>query len=257
MILVGCRVTHAPRHIRRLCAFYVGTWPRVTQGLEEAASVADVADYKWRRGELLERVGEWEENTWQAVGGEKTPKPSLFLSGFSSQRASFPLDPSTLDPLLSLTVIFSLTVTISLTAEKLGRPSTALELCLYFPTKDQYSVTFLDLRVEKIVMAIQCRRIELTQSQPDTPIDETELYLSVFERDNKGRTYGLGWTLSGSWRIHATTGGAGGGDGARSSRLISTPNVVELLWRDFQAMQTHILRVMQDHTLTQDQLREV
>ncbi|KAK9151459.1 hypothetical protein Syun_009768 [Stephania yunnanensis] len=48
------------------------------------------------------------------------------------------------------------------------------------------------------------------------------------------------------------TGGAG------CSRPISTPNEpVELLQRDFQAMQTHILQVMQDHTLTQDHLRKV
>ncbi|KAK9147649.1 hypothetical protein Scep_006406 [Stephania cephalantha] len=94
-------------------------------------------------------------------------------------------------------------------AEKLGRPSTALELCLYFHTKDHEDVTFLDSRVEKIVTAIQPRRIELTQSQPDTPIDETELYLSVVERDDKGRTYGLG-----SRRRHATFGGARGGVGS-------------------------------------------
>ncbi|KAK9157336.1 hypothetical protein Scep_003910 [Stephania cephalantha] len=69
---------------------------------------------------------------------------------------------------------------------------------------------------------------------------------------------GLGWTLSESQRRHATPRGAGGGDGARSSQPISSPNEpVELLRRDFQTMQTHILRVMQDHTLTQDQLREV
>ncbi|KAK9128374.1 hypothetical protein Syun_017171 [Stephania yunnanensis] len=48
---------------------------------------------------------------------------------------------------------------------------------------------------------------------------------------------------------HTTAGGAG------DSQAISTPNdPVEVLQRDFQAMQTHILRVMQDHTLTQDQL---
>ncbi|KAK9132760.1 hypothetical protein Scep_012288 [Stephania cephalantha] len=88
--------------------------------------------------------------------------------------------------------------------------------------------------------------------------DLARLYLSVVEHDDKGRTYGLGWTPSGSRRRHATAGGAGGGDGAGSSRPISTPNEpVELLRRDFQAMQTHILRVMQDHTLTQDQLQEV
>ncbi|KAK9167165.1 hypothetical protein Scep_002356 [Stephania cephalantha] len=56
----------------------------------------------------------------------------------------------------------------------------------------------------------------------------------------------------------ASLSGTGGGDRAGSSRPISSPyELVELLQRDFQAMQTHILRVMQDHTLTQDQLREV
>ncbi|KAK9125554.1 hypothetical protein Scep_014400 [Stephania cephalantha] len=101
-------------------------------------------------------------------------------------------------------------------------------------------------------------QIELTQSQPDTPIDETELNLSIVEHDDKGRTYGLGWTPSGSRHKYATVGGAGGGDGTGSSRPISTPNEpIDLLRRDFLAMQTHILRVMQDHTLTQDQLREV
>ncbi|KAK9132943.1 hypothetical protein Scep_012471 [Stephania cephalantha] len=52
-------------------------------------------------------------------------------------------------------------------------------------------------------------RNELTQSQFDTLIDEIELYLSVMERDDKGHTYGLGWTQSGLWRRHA---------GARFSR---------------------------------------
>ncbi|KAK9132801.1 hypothetical protein Scep_012329 [Stephania cephalantha] len=89
-------------------------------------------------------------------------------------------------------------------------------------------------------------------------IDETELYLSVVELDDKGRTYGLGYLPSGSRRRHATAEGAGGGDGAGSSRPISTSNEpVKLMWRDFQEMPTHILRVMQDHTLTQHLLREV
>ncbi|KAK9082835.1 hypothetical protein Scep_029306 [Stephania cephalantha] len=131
--------------------------------------------------------------------------------------------------------------------------STALELCLYFYMKDHDGVTFLDSRVENIVADW------LTRSQSDTPIDEIDLYLSVVERDDKGRTYGLGWTPSWSRRKHATAGGAeggaGGGDGTGSSRPIYSPNEpVELLRRDFQTMQTHILRVMQDHTLTQDQL---
>ncbi|KAK9140582.1 hypothetical protein Scep_010263 [Stephania cephalantha] len=64
--------------------------------------------------------------------------------------------------------------------------------------------------------------------------------------------------MIGSRRRHTTAGGARGGDGAGSSRHISTPNEpVELLRRDFQATQTHIHRVMRDHTITQDQLREV
>ncbi|KAK9128300.1 hypothetical protein Syun_017097 [Stephania yunnanensis] len=59
-------------------------------------------------------------------------------------------------------------------------------------------------------------------------------------------------------RKHATAGGAGGGDGARSSGSISSLNEpIKLLRRDFQEMQTQILRIMQDHTLTQDQLQEV
>ncbi|KAK9087374.1 hypothetical protein Syun_029768 [Stephania yunnanensis] len=115
-------------------------------------------------------------------------------------------------------------------AKKLGRPSIAFELCLYFYTKDHDGVTFLDSRVEKIVTAIQHRRIELTQSQPFTSIDETEPYLPVVERNDKGQTYGLQSTPSGSRRRHATAGGAGGGGGAGSSRLISSPNEpIELL----------------------------
>ncbi|KAK9101591.1 hypothetical protein Scep_025021 [Stephania cephalantha] len=142
-------------------------------------------------------------------------------------------------------------------AEKLGRPSTALKLYLYFHTKDHDGVTFLDSRVEKIVTLIHRRRIELTQSQPDTPIDETDLYLSVVERDDKGRTYGLGWTPSGS----------------RADMLqleeLEVEMELDLLGLFLLLMSlsnfcegtsircTHIIRIMQDHTLTQDQLREV
>ncbi|KAK9157335.1 hypothetical protein Scep_003909 [Stephania cephalantha] len=140
-------------------------------------------------------------------------------------------------------------------SEKLGRPPTALEVCLYFDTKDHDDITFLDERVEMIVMTIRNRPIELSQSQVDTPIDETELYLSVVERDDKGQTYGLGWTPSGSWLRHV---GARAGDGAGSSRPISAPNEpIELLRRDFKEMQTNLLQVMQDNTLIRDELREV
>ncbi|KAK9125837.1 hypothetical protein Scep_014683 [Stephania cephalantha] len=91
--------------------------------------------------------------------------------------------------------------------------------------------------------------IELTQSQLDTSIDETELYLSFMERDDKGRTYGLRWTPSGFRRRH---------DGAGSSCLISANDEpIELLRRDIKEMQTYLLRVIQDKTLERDQLRDM
>ncbi|KAK9149138.1 hypothetical protein Scep_007895 [Stephania cephalantha] len=81
---------------------------------------------------------------------------------------------------------------------------------------------------------IRNRRIELTQSQPDTPIDENELYLSIMERDDKGR-YGLWRTPSGLRHRHA---------GTRSSRPISAHDEpIELLRKDIKEMQTNLLRV--------------
>ncbi|KAK9158092.1 hypothetical protein Scep_004666 [Stephania cephalantha] len=174
---------------------------------------------------------------------------------------------SPLDPLLSLTVILSLTVTISLImtlsspfppppprqahrSAPLNRPPPLLpssSASAAPPIRASESATppirlrlCHRLRLDShLLLDLGFMRIELTQSQPDTPIDETELYLSIVERDDKERTYGLGWTPSGSRRRHATAGGAGGGDGAGSSRPISSPNEpVELLRRDFQAMQT-------------------
>ncbi|KAK9098105.1 hypothetical protein Syun_025150 [Stephania yunnanensis] len=38
-------------------------------------------------------------------------------------------------------------------AEKLGRPSTASELCIYFHTKDRDGVTFIVSRIKKIVIS--------------------------------------------------------------------------------------------------------
>ncbi|KAK9147860.1 hypothetical protein Scep_006617 [Stephania cephalantha] len=116
-----------------------------------------------------------------------------------------------------------------------------------------------------IVTANRNRCIELTQLQPDTPIDETELYLSVVERDDKGHTYGLGWTPLRSRRRHVGAGagagagvGDGDGDGGGSSRPVSAHDEpIELLRRDIKEMQTNLLRVMQDNTLNPDELREV
>ncbi|KAK9148076.1 hypothetical protein Scep_006833 [Stephania cephalantha] len=99
--------------------------------------------------------------------------------------------------------------------------------------------------------AIRNRRIELTQSQHDTPIDETELYLSVVECDDKGRIYGLGWIPSGSRRRHT-------GAGAGSSRPIyAHGEPIEQLRKDIKEMQTNILWVMQDNTLNREELRVV
>ncbi|KAK9100795.1 hypothetical protein Scep_024225 [Stephania cephalantha] len=117
-------------------------------------------------------------------------------------------------------------------------------------TRDHDDVTFLNQRVERIFMAIRDRRIELTQSQTDTPIDETELYLFVVEREDKGRTYGLGWTPSGSRRRHA-------GAGAGSSRPMSTNDEpIEQLKGDIKEMQRSLLRVIYDKTLNREQSQE-
>ncbi|KAK9140471.1 hypothetical protein Scep_010152 [Stephania cephalantha] len=122
--------------------------------------------------------------------------------------------------------------------EKLHRPPTALELCLYFHTKDHVGATFLNQRVDRIV---------LTQLHgPDMPIDETELYLSVMERDDKGQTYGLGWTPSQSRRRHAGVG---------SSRPMSANDEpIEQLRGDIKEMQRSLLRVINDKIFDRDLL---
>ncbi|KAK9140244.1 hypothetical protein Scep_009925 [Stephania cephalantha] len=62
--------------------------------------------------------------------------------------------------------------------------------------------------------------------------------------DDKGRTYGLGWTPSGSRRRHA---------GAGSSRPIpANDGLIELLKRDIKEMQTNLLWVIEDKTLDCD-----
>ncbi|KAK9142269.1 hypothetical protein Syun_011669 [Stephania yunnanensis] len=74
------------------------------------------------------------------------------------------------------------------------------------------------------------------QSHPDMPIDENELYLSNTEHDDKGRTYELWWTPSGSRRRHARTS---------SSQAISAHDEpIKLLRKDIiKEMQTNLLRV--------------
>ncbi|KAK9118415.1 hypothetical protein Scep_016508 [Stephania cephalantha] len=65
---------------------------------------------------------------------------------------------------------------------------------------------------------------------------------------------GLGWTPSRSRRRHS---GARAGDVAGSYQPISAPNEpIELLRKNFKQMQINILRVMQDNTLTRDELQE-
>ncbi|KAK9113764.1 hypothetical protein Syun_020561 [Stephania yunnanensis] len=67
------------------------------------------------------------------------------------------------------------------------------------------------------------------------------------KRRRRHRNGGHTSSSSSSNYRHAIAGGAGSGDGAGSSRPISYPNEpVELLRRDFQAMQTHILRALMD-----------
>ncbi|KAK9094098.1 hypothetical protein Scep_025567 [Stephania cephalantha] len=109
-----------------------------------------------------------------------------------------------------------------------------VELCVPSLYLSQFQVSGLGNglgRATRPETTIRDRCIELTQSQPDTSIDETKLYLSVVERDDKGQTYGLGRTSSGSRRRHA-----GAGAGAGSSRPISANNeLIEqprgTLWR--------------------------
>ncbi|KAK9125979.1 hypothetical protein Scep_014825 [Stephania cephalantha] len=91
--------------------------------------------------------------------------------------------------------------------------------------------------------------MKLTHSQPDTPIDEKKLYLSVIERDDKGHTYGLGWTPLVSRRRHV---------GAGFSLPMSTnDDLIEQLWGDIKKLQRSLLRVINDKTLDRDQLQEM
>ncbi|KAK9094132.1 hypothetical protein Scep_025601 [Stephania cephalantha] len=101
------------------------------------------------------------------------------------------------------------------------------------------------------ITAIRDIRTGLTQLQGPyhTPIDETELYLSVVERSGKGHVYGLWWTPLGSRRTHA---------GVRSSRsMAANDEPIEQLRRVINEIQRSLLRVIQDKTLDLDQLREM
>ncbi|KAK9166428.1 hypothetical protein Scep_001619 [Stephania cephalantha] len=83
----------------------------------------------------------------------------------------------------------------------------------------------------------------------DTPINETDLYLSVVEHDKKGQTYGLGWTPLGSRRRHAEAG---------SSRpMFANNEPIKQLRGDIKEMKGSLLMVIQDITLDRDLLREM
>ncbi|KAK9082961.1 hypothetical protein Scep_029432 [Stephania cephalantha] len=75
------------------------------------------------------------------------------------------------------------------------------------------------------------------------------LYLSVMERDDKGLTYGLRWTPSGSRCRHADT---------RSSQPISANNEpIEQLRGDIKEMHISLLRVINDKIINRNQLHEM
>ncbi|KAK9094278.1 hypothetical protein Scep_025747 [Stephania cephalantha] len=178
-----------------------------------------------------ERVGEGEVGSI----GERGRTGKVRVSGSApSALAALPrarswLAPSRFRPALPCLSSARLTcfcLMLERLAEKLGRTLTVLELYLYFHSKDPDGLTFLDSRVEKI----------------------------DGHMDKGGYHQGCGAYML---QLEQRAGG-GDGDGAGFSRPISSPNEpIELLRTYFKEMQTHILRVMQDHTLTRDELREV
>ncbi|KAK9167617.1 hypothetical protein Scep_002808 [Stephania cephalantha] len=121
------------------------------------------------------------------------------------------------------------------------------------------SLLFSSISCALSLLSLSSGCSRLGSQPPPTPTAAPMSHFAGRSVTTKGLTYGLGWTPSGSRCRHATFGGAtGGGDGAGSSRPISSANeLIELLRRDFQEMPTHILHVTHDHTLTQDQLRKV
>ncbi|KAK9099066.1 hypothetical protein Syun_026111 [Stephania yunnanensis] len=101
-----------------------------------------------------------------------------------------------------------------------------------------------------IQMAIPNRHLELTQMHgPDTLIDETELHLFIREHGNKGWRYGLGWTPSGSRCKHAGVGS--------SQPMFANTEPIELLRKEIKKIQTNMSRMIEDKTLTCDQLRDM
>ncbi|KAK9085705.1 hypothetical protein Sjap_026116 [Stephania japonica] len=101
-----------------------------------------------------------------------------------------------------------------------------------------------------IQAAIHERTTELSQLQPDTPIDETELYLEIVQRNDKGRRFGLGWTPSGSkMRRH---------DEAGSSRpILKDDESFDQYNKEFKEMQAIILKMLNDSSVNHDQLLEM
>ncbi|KAK9103957.1 hypothetical protein Sjap_021211 [Stephania japonica] len=101
-----------------------------------------------------------------------------------------------------------------------------------------------------IQAAIHKRTTELSQLQPDTPIDETELYLEIVQRNDKGRRFGLGWTpLRSKMRRH---------DEAGSSRpILKDDEPFDQFNKEFEEMQAMILKMLNDTSLNRDQLLEM
>ncbi|KAK9098854.1 hypothetical protein Syun_025899 [Stephania yunnanensis] len=64
-------------------------------------------------------------------------------------------------------------------------PPTMNEVYLHLHTVNHDGVTFIDTRSER-------RRLELTQSTPDQPVDDEAVYFNVPGECPEGRVYGLG-----------------------------------------------------------------
>ncbi|KAK9110172.1 hypothetical protein Sjap_018232 [Stephania japonica] len=134
--------------------------------------------------------------------------------------------------------------------KKLGQKPTALELCLYLHTKDHNGVTFLDPRAETIAAAIHERTRELSQLQPDTPIDETKLYLEIVQQNDKGQRFSLGWTTSGSTMRRPDEVGP-------SCPIFADDEPFDQFEKEFKEMQAILLKLVDDTSVDRGQLLEM